>query len=86
VRRKFEMNLESPKLDFRQGRHCAGRTPLIFKSGLGPTQICHQRRFIGVLLLERAHSIIIEQLSFRVEALFVLPPVVDLDFVSVCNL
>jgi hypothetical protein len=56
VRRKFEMNMESPKLDFRHGRHCAGRTPLIFKSGLGPTQICHQRRFIGVLLLERAHS------------------------------
>jgi hypothetical protein len=54
VRRKFEMNLESPKLDFRHGRHCTGRTPLIFKSGLGPTQICHQGRFIGVLLLERA--------------------------------
>jgi hypothetical protein len=56
VRRKFEMNLESRKLDFRHGRHCAGRTPLIFKSGLGPTQICHQRKFIGVLLLERAPS------------------------------
>jgi hypothetical protein len=50
------MNLESPKLDFRHGRHCAGGTPLIFKSGLGPAQICHQRKFIGVLLLERAHS------------------------------